>query len=105
MKKLTTAVAALFLAVGSLGCLGAPVVPPLGLLYTDLDAPLSLNGEVGNRRGEASVVAILGLISTGDGSVRAAARNGGISRVERVDYEFYNVLGIYQRYTTVAYGN
>jgi hypothetical protein len=105
MKKLTSVVAALLLALGSLGCLGAPIVPPLGLVYTDLDAPLSLNGQVGERRGEASVVAILGLISAGDGSVRAAARNGGISRVERVDYEFFNVLGIYQRYTTVAYGN
>ena len=105
MKKLTTVVAALLLAAGSLGCIGAPIVPPLGLVYTDYDAPLSLNGDVGNRRGEASVVAILGLISTGDGSVRAAARNGNISQVQRVDYEFYNVLGIYQRYTTVAYGN
>jgi hypothetical protein len=96
---------ALAVAFGAIGCVGAPIVPPLGLVYTDIDAPLSLLGGTGARRGEASVTSILGLVSTGDGSVKAAAADGGISRVQRVDYEFFNVLGVYQRYTTVAYGD
>ena len=54
---------------------------------------------------QADVIAILGLFSSGDGSVRTAAANGGISEVKHIDYEYKNVLGIYQRYTTVVYGN
>jgi hypothetical protein len=106
MKMTAALVASFLLALGAVGCVGAPVVPPLGVIYTDLDAPLTLGGgDFGSRRGESSVECFLGLISTGDAGVRAAAKNGGISQVKRVDYEFYNLLGIYQRYTTVAYGN
>ena len=105
MKKLCAIVASLMLCVGALGCIGAPVVPPLGLLYTDLESPLGLGGNVGGRRGEATVVSILGLVSTGNASIRAAAQNGRITEVKATDYEFYNVLGIYQRYTTVVYGD
>lgn len=105
MSRISALLAALVLSIGVTGCIGAPVVPPLGVVYTDLEAPLSLGGgDVGTKRGEASVTSILGLISTGDASVKAAASAGGISKVDRVDYEFTNFLGLYQRYTTVAHG-
>lgn len=106
-RKLSLALAAC-LVLGSAalpGCIAAPVVPPLGLLYTDIEAPLAPKGEAGSKRGTSHVVSILGLVSTGDGSVKAAAANGGIHDVTLVDYEFTNVLGVYQRYTTVVYGN
>ena len=106
MNKMLSLSTALGLAFGSTGCVGAPVVPPLGLIYTEIDAPLFIGpGGTGAKRGESSVVSILGLVSTGDGSVKAAAAAGGITNVERTDYEFMNFLGIYQRYTTVVYGN
>jgi hypothetical protein len=106
MSKTATLLVALLLAIGVGGCVAAPVVPPLGMVYTEFDAPLSLGGgEVGSKRGESSVTAIFGLVSTGDASVKAAARAGGISQVKRVDYEFYNFLGVYQRFTTVAHGD
>ena len=89
----------------STGCIAAPVVPPLGLLYTDFEAPMSITGTPAQRRGESSVTAWLALFSTGDGSVKAAAQAGGISNVTMVDYKFRNILGIYQRYTTIVYGN
>lgn len=93
------------MAGSTLGCIAAPVVPPIGLVYTELDAPLAPRGEVGSRRGTSTVTSILFLVSTGDGSVRAAAQNGGIREVKLVDYEYTNVLGVYQRYTTVVYGD
>jgi hypothetical protein len=106
-NTLRIALASLLLgfAGSTLGCIAAPVVPPIGLAYTELDAPLAPRGEVGSKRGTSTVTAILFLVSTGDGSVRAAARNGGISDVKLVDYEYRNVLGVYQRYTTVVYGD
>ena len=103
MKKLWIALAAgLVLSLG--GCIAAPVVPPLGILYTNIEAPLAPKGEVGSKRGTASVKAVLGLFSWGNGSVRQAAANGNIHEVKLVDYEFKNVIGVYQRYTTVVYG-
>jgi hypothetical protein len=104
MKKLSLVLAACA-ALSMIGCIAAPVVPPLGIIYTNIDAPLAPKGEVGSKRGVSHVTAFLGLFSTGDGSVRQAAANGNISNVQLVDYEFTNVLGIYQRYTTVVYGN
>ncbi len=97
--------ASLLLVLGGLGCMGAPIVPPLGIAYTKIEAPISLRGDFGSKRGEASVTSYLGLVSTGDASVRAAARNGGISDVKHVDYEFNNVFFFYQRYTTVVFGD
>ena len=60
---------------------------------------------MGSRRGEASCTAILGIIAWGDCSLKAAADAGGITTVQHTDYSFSNVIvGIYQSYTTVAYG-
>jgi hypothetical protein len=101
-------VSVLIFSTGMVGCIGAPVVPPTGLIYTDMDAPLSLGGggrDVGSKRGESSVTAILGLFSTGDGSVKKAAANGRITQIKHVDYNFRNIIGIYQEYTTVVYGD
>jgi len=88
-----------------LGCIAAPVVPPLGMIYTKVDAPLAPRGDVGSKRGSADVTSFFGLVSIGDGSVKAAAANGGIREVKLVDYEYTNYMLIFQRYTTVAYGD
>ena len=107
-RKLTaTLVACLLLgSLSFIGCITAPVVPPLGIVYSDVNAPLSTQGgQAGTKRGTADVKSILGVVSWGDGSVRAAAKQGGITEVKLVDYEYKNVLGVYQRYTTVAYGD
>jgi len=105
LNKSIACVAGVVLMVSVGGCVMAPVVPPTGLLYTDMKAPINIGpSEQPSKRGESSVVAILGLFSTGDGSVRAAADAGQISNVEHIDYEYKNVLGIYQRYTTIVYG-
>ena len=105
MRTAMAIAASLLLALGALGCMGAPIVPPLGIAYTSIDAPITLRGDFGSKRGESSVTAYFGLVSTGDASVRAAARNGGISDVKHVDYEFNNLFFFYQRYTTVVFGD
>ena len=47
---------------------------------------------------------ILGLVAWGDASAEAAAKDGGITIIEHVDYEYMNILFIYQRFTTIAHG-
>ena len=36
--------------------------------------------------------------------VRRPPQNGRLETIDSADYEFVNVLGVYQRYTTIVYG-
>ncbi len=97
----------LWLSVGCAGYYAAPVVPGHGMLFAQVDAPLSLNYDqtpITEKRGEATAENILGLIAIGDASIQKAAHNGGITKVHYADYRFENILGIYAKFTTVAYG-
>src|SRR5262245_52565035 len=85
-------------------CLIAPVVPPIGYVYSDLRAPLDVDYQAtpaGGKKGVAESMSIAGLVAIGDSSAEAAAQNGGVSTIENADYEFFNVLGVYQVYRTV----
>lgn len=101
MKKLCCA----FVGLGLCGCVSAPFTPPLGLLSTT-KAPLSTDGnwKVGLKSGSASSQSVLGLYAWGDCSITAAAREGGLKRVDFVDYKYDNIIGIWQRVTVIAYG-
>ena len=84
------------------------MVPPPALIYTEYQAPLDTeydSSDVSGQKGTASTVCILGLVSVGDASARAAAADGGISIVDHADYSFLNVLGVFSMYTTIVYGH
>lgn len=87
------------------GCLSAPFQPPSGVVSVTR-APLSTEGnwKVGARHGEASSASVLGLYAWGDCSIATAARNGGLSKVGHIDYEYLNVIGIWQKATVIVYG-
>ena len=55
--------------------------------------------------GVAKSTSILGLVATGDASIKAAAANGGIKTIKYVDYDAKNTLGICGEYTTTVYGD
>ena len=106
MKVVVCAVFTVFTLILS-GCVRAPFQPPAGAITTSYQAPLDLEYDetsLGTKRGEASVTTILGLISTGDASTKAAAENGGITEIDHADYDYMNVLGIYQKTTVIVYG-
>ena len=44
------------------------------------------------------------MFATGDASISAAMRNGGITRSHHVDHETTNLFGISAKYTTIVYG-
>ncbi len=90
------------------GCLSAPFVPPLGGVYTEVSAPLSVDQNktaVTAKKGEASSTCILCLVSWGDVSTKTAAQNGGLKTINHLDYSYFNVLGIYQKTTVTAFGD
>jgi hypothetical protein len=86
---------------------GCATVYPVGSFYTEISIP-SLVGD-GNadysKVGKATAKSYLALIATGDASIEAAAKNGGITDIKYVDYSVKNILGLIGEYTTIVYGD
>lgn len=85
----------------------APVIPPPALIQS-YKAPLDIDHQdtqLGAKRGTSTSQAVLGIVSWGDASTRAAAEQGGITTIRGADYEFYTVFGVYSTYTTIVYGD
>jgi hypothetical protein len=114
----TLALAVAVAGTGS-GCAGTGagglVSPPRGIILTYHSAPLETNfgaTPVGSRNGTAEIRFLrepfftnLPLVTWGDGSIEAAAREGGIQTIHYVDYELLNVLGIYEQLTVEVSGD
>ncbi len=101
MKKAIVS-AALAVATLALCSCGAPRI---GALYTDISAPLTATTAVGTKVGTATSTTYLGLVATGDASINAAKKNGGITTVSSVDEKVHSILGIVTTYTTTVHGN
>jgi hypothetical protein len=93
----------------------APVKPPMGLLYANYKAPLTVDFD-GNPTGGNLIKAseskthyifipfiYIGL-AFGDAEIAGIAKEAGIETISYVDHEFYNILGIYARFTIHIYG-
>ena len=62
------------------GCYSAPIMPPTGIFYNDTKAPMNPGAkDIGSKSGRATTTSWFGLVSTGDCSFDAAAKNGGIA--------------------------
>ncbi len=92
----------------------APVQPPPGALFAQIQAPLTVNFEAtevdGGKTGSDTHQYILipflwqSIAWSEPASIEAAGRNGGLTRIDYADYEMFNVLGIYTRMTITAHG-
>ena len=104
MKKAILLAAAVAAAATLSGC--AAVATPLqGVLYSDVNYPITAtSSEVGSKTGEATATSILGIFATGDASVAAAAKAGGITKIKTVDVKASNILTFYAKYTVVVTG-
>lgn len=103
MKTLLPLVVALLLVSFVTGCamVQAPVV---GLLFTDVTAPVMATSETSRSKvGVSKCNAIIG-IATGDCSIEAAMKQGGIRKIQHVDYRVKSYLGLYAECTTTVYG-
>ncbi|HEX4940838.1 MAG TPA: TRL-like family protein [Candidatus Kapabacteria bacterium] len=98
--------ATLALAAATLGGCAVVATPSHGLLYTKVQGPIVVgNGVNTSKTGQACVTNILGLISTGDASIDAAKKAGGIKDVSSVDHDSTIMLGVYGQFCTVVKGN
>jgi hypothetical protein len=95
----------LFLAFHLSGCM-AVRSPAIGLLFSEVtwDGEVT-RGSMGGKEGKACAQSILGLVAQGDASVKAAARDGGITSITSVDHYTKNLLGIIGDYCTIVRGN
>jgi hypothetical protein len=87
------------------GC--AVVASPVGnaLLFTSVQGPVATGPAVSTpKQGRACASNIIGIIATGDASIAAAKRAGGITNVASVDHDSLNILGLYSRFCTIVAG-
>lgn len=109
MKKAIVLVVALAAAGMLTGCMavgyGGVGAPAMGALYAEYYGPISAGEKVGTKEGTACIQSILGLIATGDASIKEAARDGGISKIDSVDHYTRNILGILGEFCTIVRGS
>jgi len=102
------ALTAVFAVALAIACSGGGYNAPSGsiLQNTTLNKDVSTATAVGGKTGEACVTGYLGIISSGDASVKAAAAAGGIAKVNAVDYKNDNLLGsLIAKTCTIARGD
>ena len=95
----------------------APVMPPNGLLFTNVKAPLTIHynntpvGKEANKYSARSTKFFRDFIFTGlsfawdDAAISQIVREGQVDEVAYADYEALCILGIYAEFTVEVYGN
>lgn len=77
-----------------------------GSIYNKTKLPLTAtSNNLGNKVGTAQVTGILGVAAWGDAGIESASKKAGIKKVSHVDYELFNILGVYATYTVYVYGD
>ena len=99
------------------GCAAFVATPVIGTLYTGVTAPITYDpgakGQpyqiLGDVEGTSSATSILGIIATGDASVKTAYQNALKQIPESddlidvtVDYKGTSFLGLFASYTTIV---
>ena len=99
-----------FLLIFALGAvcifMGCATMIPFGGLYTGTKLPFmaTSNSGVSSKTGEAQCISVLNWVAVGDCSIETAKKNGGITKVNTVDWDVKNILGIYGTYTVIVSG-
>jgi len=106
MKKISFVIC-LISMVMFLGCAG-PYTQ--GFIFSDMKIPGcspddSSGLQPGSKTGSSQMVNYIGWIATGDASIAAAAKAGGIKTVKTVDVHYTTILGIVNTTTTTVTGD
>ena len=89
--------------------LGTTQANAMGLFYTDATYPVTATGvkvqDLANlKKGKASSNNVLFLVETGDASIDAAAKNGGIKKISHIDITEKSVFFFWRGVTVTVYG-
>ena len=103
MKRVALVLLVIILGAFLAGC-ATPY--PMGNLYINLKLPVDTTANPGpsTKVGTAECMSILGLVAMGDSSIETAKKNGNITKVQHVDWEVENILGLIGNYKVVVYG-
>lgn len=94
-----------FVLMALTGCAFQGKGVAMGFLYADAVTPVhATENNVGQKKGEACATSILGLVTTGDATIRTAADSAEIREIGAVDQSIKNILGIVQTYCIVVSG-
>lgn len=107
-KQYVSALLACVVLMTLQGCMSV-MTPATGLLYTDVKGPHDATGNAqaagqALKVGTSEAVSILTLFATGDASIDAGMRNGGITKIHHVDYHTVNYFLVYSKVTVMVYG-
>ncbi len=85
---------------------GCATQTPIGFILTDNTLPLQVGdaSAKSTKVGTATSQSYLMMIAVGDSSINTAARDGGITKINHVDWKVKSMLGIIGEYTTTVYG-
>ena len=111
MKNLISLAVCLTILFSLVGCtfpLARPMPLGTGVVYSNLrfsDDGYPVNDAlVGSRKGKSSMSEILCCFASGNASVTRAAQDAGITKIKTVEHQYFNILLIYQSYTTFVTG-
>ncbi len=80
-----------------------------GCAYVNIRTPFDTDlnrTDLGSKKGVATAYSLLWLVSWGDASYAAAAKNGDITILKHADQEMQQILlGLYTRWRVVVYGD
>jgi len=102
MKQIIVSISVLgLIGLFSVGCQG---FGPAGSLYSSTKIGVYGTTSTAPKKGTACAQSFLGLVAIGDGSVKAAAEQGGISKVSSINLNGMNILFFYSRLCTEVWG-
>ena len=80
---------------------------PVGSIWTNVSLPVTATANHGmaSKTGEAICKSYLAMFSFGDCSIDAAKKNGGITKVDHVDWHSTNFIGLVGTYKLTVYGD
>jgi len=104
MKKV--AVVVIMACIGMSFLTGCATSDPRGIAYTNLRLPVAVTSNSGQstKVGTAECKSLLSLVATGDASIETAKKSAGITKINHVDWEVENILGLIGTYKVIVYG-
>jgi hypothetical protein len=103
--KLYSIFMTLILVAGFTISCASPGFGPNGGIYTETKIGIFGTSPDGSKKGQACSTSVLGLFATGDGSISAATKRAGITKVNNINLEGYSILGVYSTLCTVVQGD